>query len=196
MSADDKARWNEKYTHRSHSWETPDDFLSEAYGRFLAGTTPGRALDVAGGAGRHSLWLAQRGWQVDLVDVSDVGAALARQKANSAGVTIHTRVLDLGETASADLGTEQYDLIVIFFFLRRQLFPAILSALRPGGGLIYKTYTIAQLRFDKGPRDAEFLLEPDELRQAFSQMEILHYREAVVGGKAVVEFVGKNLVIG
>jgi len=128
------------------------------------------------------------------VDVSDVGTALARQKAEAAGVTLHTRVLDLGGAASADLGTEQYDLIVIFFYLRRQLFPAILSALKPGGCLIYKTYTIAQLQFDKGPRDAEFLLEPDELRQAFSQMGILHYREAVVGGKAVVELVGKNLV--
>src|SRR6267378_291026 len=191
MSADDQVRWNEKYRHGSHSWETPDDFLSEAYGRFLAGTTPGRALDVAGGAGRHSLWLAERGWQVDLVDVSDVGTALAREKANSAGVTIHTRVLDLGEATSADLGTEQYDLIVIFFYLRRQLFPAILAALRPGGCLIYKTYTIAQLQFDKGPRDAEFLLQPDELRKVFGQMEILHYREAVAAGKAVVELVGK-----
>jgi len=191
MSADDQVRWNEKYRHRSHSWETPDDFLSEAYERFLAGTTPGRALDVAGGAGRHSLWLAERGWQVDLMDVSDVGTALAREKANSAGVTIHTRVLDLGEATSADLGTEQYDLIVIFFYLRRQLFPAILAALRPGGCLIYKTYTIAQLQFDKGPRDAEFLLQPDELRKVFGQMEILHYREAVAAGKAVVELVGK-----
>jgi tellurite methyltransferase len=191
MSADDQARWNEKYRHGSHSWETPDDFLSDAYERFLAGTTPGRALDVAGGAGRHSLWLAQRGWQVDLLDVSDVGAAMAREKADAAGVTIHTEVLDLGEAAGVDLGFQQYDLIVIFFYLRRRLFPAISSALKPGGCLVYKTYTIAQLQFDKGPRDAEFLLDPDELRQAFSQMEILHYREAVVGGKAVVELVGR-----
>jgi|SRR6267142_1836517 len=191
MSAEDQARWNEKYRHRPQSWETPDDFLSEAYERFLAGTTPGRALDVAGGAGRHSLWLAQRGWQVDLLDVSDVGAAMAREKAVAAGVTIHTEVLDLGEAAGVNLGLQQYDLIVIFFYLRRRLFPAILSALKPGGCLIYKTYTIAQLQFDKGPRDAEFLLQPNELRQAFDQMEILHYREAIAGGKAVVELVGK-----
>jgi SAM-dependent methyltransferase len=191
MSADDKARWNEKYREGSHSWDFPDDFLSETHERFLAGVTPGRALDVAGGAGRHSLWLAQRGWDVTLLDVSDVGAAMAREKAAAAGVTIHTEVLDLGEAAGAELGLQRYDLIVIFFYLRRQLFPAILAALRPGGCLIYKTYTIAQLQFDKGPRDPEFLLQPDELRQAFGPMEILHYREAVVGGKAVVEFVGK-----
>lgn len=194
MSADDKARWNEKYTRGSHSWETPDDFLPEAYERFLTGMKPGRALDLAGGAGRHSIWLAQRGWQVDLADVSDVGTALACQKADDASLTIHARVVDLGEASGADLGTQQYDLIVIFFYLRRQLFPAILSALRPGGFLIYKTYTIGQLQFDKGPREAEFLLEPDELRRAFCQMEILHYRE-VVEEKAVVEFVGRNLVI-
>jgi tellurite methyltransferase len=192
MSSDDKIRWDEKYRHGSHSWETPDDFLAEAYERFLADAAPGRALDLAGGAGRHSLWLAQRGWRVDLVDVSEVGTAIAEEKATAAGVKLHTRVLDLSEAGSADLGFQQYDLIVIFFYLRRQLFPAIRAALKPSGLLIYKTYTVAQLQFDKGPRDAEFLLEPDELRRAFSSMEILHYRE-VVEEKAVVEFVGKNL---
>src|SRR5258708_24021733 len=105
MSADDKTRWNEKYTHGSHSWETPDDFLSEAYERFLAGAKPGRALDLAGGAGRHSLWLAQCGWQVDLLDVSGLGAAMARQKTHAAGRAVHTEVLDLGETG-ADLGVQ------------------------------------------------------------------------------------------
>src|SRR5258708_18096543 len=89
MSADDKARWNEKYTHRSHSWETPDDFLSETYGRFLAGTTPGRALDLAGGAGRHSLWLAPPGWPGGFLDCFDVGSPPAPPKGEaSAGATL------------------------------------------------------------------------------------------------------------
>ncbi|MBZ5525890.1 MAG: methyltransferase domain-containing protein [Acidobacteriia bacterium] len=190
MPLDDKTRWNEKYTQGSHSWETPDDFLAQAYEKFLEGAEPGRALDIAGGAGRHSLWLAQRGWQVTLLDVSDVGVALAQKKARAAGVAIDARVADLHADA-ADLGGP-YDLIVVFFFLHRPLFPAILKSLKPGGHLIYKTYTIDQLQFDKGPRDAEFLLQHGELQKAFEGVDMLHYREEIAEEKAVVEMAARQ----
>jgi SAM-dependent methyltransferase len=191
MSIDDQTRWNEKYTQGSHSWETPDDFLAEAYAKFMEGAAPGHALDLAGGAGRHSLWLAERGWQVTLLDVSDVGVALAQRKTQDAAVSLDARVADLHE-AGADLGGP-YDLIVVFFFLHRPLFPAMLKALSPGGCVIYKTYTIGQMQFDKGPRDAEFLLQYGELQKAFSELEMLHYREAVSGERAVVEMVGRKI---
>ena len=191
MPTDDKSRWNEKYTQGSHSWETPDDFLAQAYEKFVEGAAPGRALDLAGGAGRHSLWLARRGWQVTLLDVSDVGVSLAQTKAREAGVSLDARVADLHD-AGAALGGP-YDLIVVFFFLHRPLFPAILKALKPGGHLIYKTYTIGQLQFDKGPRDAEFLLQYGELQKSFSELEMLHYREMVTEEeKAVVEMVARK----
>jgi tellurite methyltransferase len=190
MSQSDQTRWNEKYTQGSHSWETSDDFLGQAYAKFVEGAVPGRALDLAGGAGRHSIWLAQRGWQVTLLDVSDVGVALAQRKAQDAGVFLDARVADLHK-AGADLGGP-YDLIVVFFFLHRPLFPAMLKALKPGGHLIYKTYTIGQMQFDKGPRDAEFLLQYGELQKAFSELEILHYREGITEEKAVVEMIARK----
>ncbi|HWZ46520.1 MAG TPA: class I SAM-dependent methyltransferase [Candidatus Saccharimonadales bacterium] len=200
MSTDDQVRWNGKYTQNPQSWETADDFLEPAYVMVMEDSVPGRALDIAGGAGRHSVWLAQRGWQVTMLDISDAGVDLARKKAQAAGVEIDARVADLsGGPMEAPFGVPDlggsYGLIVVFFFLHRTLFPAILQALKPGGHLIYKTYTIDQLQFDQGPRDAEFLLQHGELLEAFRDTQVLQYREVVTAGeKAVVEMVArKNL---
>ena len=79
MERDDKTFWNRKYREGSHTSMEPDPFLVSAYSEFLAYNVPGYALDVAGGVGRHALWLAERGWKVRLVDVSEVGIELARR---------------------------------------------------------------------------------------------------------------------
>ena len=70
---------------------------------------------------------------------------LAREKLGVARdrAMLNTEALDLN--AMSDLGRDQYDLIVVFYFLRRELFPALVSALKPGGILIYRTYTIDRM---------------------------------------------------
>jgi SAM-dependent methyltransferase len=200
MERDEKALWNQKYREGSHSWLTPDPFLESAYSEFLAGVTPGKALDVAGGAGRHALWLAQRGWQVKLVDISDVGVKIAQERfsAQPGAAVVHgsleTQVMDLNSVR--DFGREQYDLILVFFFLQRELFPALIAALKPGGFLIYRTYTIEQQKFKGGPSHPMHLLQPNELLRAFAELRVLHYRETA-REKAVAEFIGqKFLAVG
>ena len=90
-----------------------------------------------------------------------------------------------------DLGCEQYDLVLVFFFLQRELFPALAAALKPGGTLIYKTYTTAQKDFPGGPSHPMFLLKPNELLRAFSSLRVLHYHETV-REKGVAELVGRK----
>src|SRR5881392_844639 len=127
MEHDERTLWNKKYSEGSHASLEPDPFLLSAWSEFLKDIVPGKALDVAGGVGRHALWLAERGWKVKLVDVSEVGIELARR--NIAGRLnipsaarepyhrVETEVLDL--TSVHDLGHEQYDLILVFFYLQR-----------------------------------------------------------------------------
>jgi hypothetical protein len=78
-----------------------------------------------------------------------------------------------------DLGHEQYDLVLVFFYLQRELFPAIFAALRPGGWLIYKTYTTRQRQLGGGPQNPDYLLKPGELQHAFQSMNVLRYQEQV-----------------
>lgn len=203
MESEEKNRWDTRYTESPESWNEPDDFLKRAYAEFLTTVPPGRALDLAGGAGRNSIYLLHHGWQVKLMDISEVGLALARRKAldvssrSSAqprAAALHsnpleTELVDLNTIS--DLGMNQYDLVVVFYFLRRELFPALVRALKAGGFLIYRTYTIDRMKVPGGPDDPRYLLQPNELLRAFSALRVLHYRETTEG-KAAAELVGRK----
>jgi SAM-dependent methyltransferase len=198
---DEKTLWNQKYAEASHGSLAPDPFLLSAYSEYLNETKPDSGLDVAGGVGRHSLWLAERGWKVKLVDISGVGVNLAqenfhqRQGLHLMGGTqtpvreLETQVLDLSQIH--DLGHEQYDLILVFFYLQRSLFPALISALRPAGFLIYKTYTTESKRLGCGPSHPMYLLQPNELLHAFQSLRILHYHETTKE-KGIAELVAQK----
>ena len=200
MDIDEKSSWNQKFSAGSHTSLDPDPFLVSAYDEFLSGQPHGSALDVAGGAGRHSIWLAQRGWRTRLLDISDVGVGLAERNASRAlgpvrkEFLINAEVADLNQTQ--ELGVEQYDLVLVFFYLRRELFPALITALKPGGFLIYKTYTTDQQRFadgalKSGPSHPMFLLQPNELLEAFQSLRVLHYHETI-HGKGIAELVAQK----
>ncbi|HET9167454.1 MAG TPA: class I SAM-dependent methyltransferase, partial [Candidatus Angelobacter sp.] len=179
MATDEKSSWNKKYSEGSHTSLDPDPFLVSVYDEFLFGTSPGLALDVAGGVGRHAIWLAQRGWRVGLLDISEVGIQQAKENMTRTGTvsSISVEVCDLN--SMQDMGREQYDLVVVFFYLQRELFPALAASLKPGGFLIYKTYTTEQKNFPGGPSHPMFLLEPNELLRVFSSLRILHYHETL-----------------
>jgi tellurite methyltransferase len=203
MKQDEKTLWNRKYSEGSYSPE-PDPFFVSAYSEFIAGSEPGSALDVAGGTGRHARWLAERGWKVKLVDISEVGLELARKNLTArtgpeitnlpthqlaAAAKIDFEVRDL--EADNSLGKDVFDLVLVFLYLQRSLFPALISALKPGGFLLYKTYTVEQRRFSGGPSHPMHLLEPNELLRAFASLRILHYHETACG-KGVAELVARR----
>jgi tellurite methyltransferase len=201
MEPEEKIKWDARYKERPEAWLEPDEFLVSSYDQFLQSQPAGLALDLAGGAGRNSTYLLERGWNVTLMDISQVGLGLAREKASSlenrmaqppsavALGSLHTEHADLN--AITDLGTDRYDLIVAFYFLRRELFPALISALKPGGILIYRTYTIDRMNVAGGPGDPAYLLQPDELRQAFNSLDVLYYNETKTG-KAAAELVARK----
>src|SRR5262249_695847 len=143
-----------------------------------------------GGVGRHALWLANNGWDVTVAEVSGLALAKLEQHAAARNVTVKPLLTDLSTPAGRKLiAPASYDLIPVFFYLERKLFPVLLKALRPGGFLIYKTYTVDQLRFPGGPRHPLHLLKHNELLRAFRSLRVLHYRETVKD-KGVAEFVG------
>jgi 2-polyprenyl-3-methyl-5-hydroxy-6-metoxy-1,4-benzoquinol methylase len=198
MELDEKTSWNKKYSEGSHTSLEPDPLLVTAYDEFLTARPPGAMLDVAGGVGRHAIWLAKRGWRARLLDISEVGIGLAEKNASRALGPVAKEFLITAEVADLnsvqDLGREEYDVVLVFYYLQRELFPALISALKPGGLLIYKTYTTEQQRCSgglskSGPSHPMFLLEPNELLRAFQPLRILHYHETITE-KGVAELVG------
>ena len=139
-STEERHRWNQKFRDASgtKTWTEPDEFLIRAFSEFVRLAFPrgGTALDLAGGAGRNTIWLANQGWEVTLIDISDTGIEQAKQHAGSLASHIHFVIDDLtGFKASQT----QFDVVMAFFYLDRKIFPEITKAVKPGGLLIYKT---------------------------------------------------------
>jgi rhodanese-related sulfurtransferase len=153
----------------------PAPFLEQILPRLLDTVSGGRVLDLAAGAGREAVFLALHGFVVEAVD-NDRGI-LARAEALAArnGVAIRGMVRNL-ERQDAALGEAAYEVITVFRFLHRPLFPAIAAALAPGGFLVYETYRRGQERFGR-PKHPRFLLDDGELSFAFPGLTVEQYEE-------------------
>ena len=165
------AQWDERFRQGSHDEADPDPFLVRSADAWdlLEGR---EAADIACGAGRNAAFLAESGFPVTAVDFSAEALRLAQARAAS----IRPLQLDL-ESLGLDLGENVFDLACVFRFLHRPLFPALRRAVKPGGLLVYHTYTTDQLQFEGGPRDPRHLLEPGELLRQFSEWRVLRYEE-------------------
>lgn len=188
---DERAAWNRRYQQGSHAKREPDPFLLAAYDEFIAPEFPngGRALDIAGGLGRNAFWLAERGWQVTLVDISEVGIAQAQAEAIRRKVRMEFVVADLQHYRPE---RHRYHLVVVFFYLERRLFPALQAALRPGGILVYRTYTELAHKLGRGPGHPMYFLKTNELLHAFPNLQVVHYRESI-RERGIAELVARKL---
>ena len=184
---DERQTWNRRYAEGEHMAFEPDPFLLAAYDDFIHPHFPkgGSALDVAGGLGRHAIWLAELRWRVTVVDISEIAFKKAQKKAEERGVKIEFLVRDL-RTYQPE--REHYDLVLVFYYLQRELLHDVVQALKPGGLLIYKSYTHEQQNFAKGPKNPVQLLKDNELLHSFPSLRTLYYRE-IVQEKAVAELV-------
>lgn len=122
------------------------------------------------------MYLAALGFDVDAVDISDVAIDALRVAAAVHGLSVHPRRMDLEQGA---LPIARYDVIVQINYLQRDLFGALAQALKPGGLLLLETFTRADAEELANGLDSRFLLEHNELPSAFSDLQVLHHREAV-----------------
>jgi tellurite methyltransferase len=163
--------WDERYRKGEHAFTHPHRLLVKAVEQI----SPGRALDIACGAGRHSIYLAGQGWDVTAVDSSKVGIRLTQQRAAEAGVNVATQRADL-ERGEYVIESESYDLICDFYYLQRDLFESIKNGVRRGGMFVASIHIVDD-EPDAHPMNPAFLLEPNELKQLFAGWQIDHYHE-------------------
>ena len=127
--SDQQDKWNKKYLAGSHSSSVATPLLVQQ-AKFLP--EQGRALDVAGGAGRHAIWLAEQGLDVTLADFSPVALEIAQQRSDNADVSIRTVQRDI-EAEGIPAGP--WDVIVSCYFLWRPLYESYPQQLSKGGRL-------------------------------------------------------------
>jgi len=191
MVKSDQKRWDERFKEKRFA-------LGERANAFLIrhmGLLPkGKALDIATGEGKNAVFLAQHGFDVDGVDISEVGLKKAENLAREFGVEIHTVLADLD---TYQIEKQCYDLIANFYFLNRSLIPKIKRGLKRGGMVIFETYLLEQRALSTvGPKNPKYFLKPNELLSLFKGFRILIYREGIFkeGGrrKAIASLIAQK----
>ena len=175
-SRDERAHWEARYAETDEERDrAPSPWIID---RALALPPDTLFVDVAGGAGRHAVSLAKAGRHVVLVDFVEraVRRAMGRHR-GTLGVVADVRALPI-RTGSAGA-------IICVNFLDRSIFAALAGALAPGGVLLYETFTIAHLDLvrrgrARGPRNAAYLLQPNEVLGLVAPLVVQEHDEATV----------------
>jgi len=182
-------RWEERFAIDEYLFgESPNGYLASK-----ASLLPrdGRALSIADGEGRNSVWLAEQGLTVDAFDFSPTGVAKAQRLARKRGAHVHfavSEMFDWNWTPSA------YDLVAAIFiqFLtpaeRERVFSLVKRTLKPGGLFVLQGYRLEQLNYGTGgPPEPDQLYTESMIRAALQDMDIVElvsYDEQIKEGNA------------
>jgi SAM-dependent methyltransferase len=155
----------------------PSPFLLERLEAVAAAAALGPVVDVACGAGRHALALARRGTTAVGVDRDGVRLRELARRARRESLPLRLVRADLEAAPSLPWGSSRAGGLLVFRYLHRPLCAALAQSLRPGGLLLYETFTRAQRALGWGPRRDAVLLEAGELPLLFPQLEPLRFEE-------------------
>jgi SAM-dependent methyltransferase len=159
-----KERWDKQFAGDLRNLNRePSALLVSA----IAGRKPGKALDLGTGQGRNAIYLAERGWTVTGVDLSDV--AIDHAKKNAAARNVHIDAI-VGDLDVFDFGKEQWDLIASFYMhswhdrSKTDVAARIYEALKPGGLVVMEGFARPEVPFG---------FDAGQLRQAFGRFRVL-----------------------
>ena len=172
MSKTDRQRWDRRYSCADHR-------PSSEPARFLIESLPlipiGKALVVACGLGRNALALAESGFQVDAFDISAVAIERAKEASDQRELDVNWRIVDLDQV---ELEIGAYDLITVFRYVNRPLWPRLVEALAPNGWLTMEIHLRTSTEVS-GPQSDGFRVAPQEVLRAFDQLRIVSYEESI-----------------
>jgi 2-polyprenyl-3-methyl-5-hydroxy-6-metoxy-1,4-benzoquinol methylase len=185
---DIREKWNDRY--RAATGERQAARVLRENLHLLPGD--GRALDLACGLGANALLLAAQGLEVEAWDIADVPVAALQEVASRRRLPVRAQVRDVQANPP---GPGTFDVIVVSYFLERDIVPDLIQALMPGGLIYYQTFTRQRVS-GRGPQQEEFRLDDQELLQLFSGLQVLFYREEGCVGDVQKGFRDEAMFIG
>lgn len=172
----DSQQWDERYGGEEFEWSVhPNQFVVAE----LAGLLPGRALDLAAGEGRNSVWLAQQGWTVTAVDFSRVGLAKGQKLAAARGVPGGQLTWVVADLAGYCPDREAFELVLVAYLqvsaaLRARVLAGAAAALVPGGTLLVVGHDLANLTEGTGgPQDPAVLYTPEAITAELAGLQVV-----------------------
>lgn len=170
-----KTKWNSKYQSRLN-----ENVLEPAVNPRLANLSSylsgSKALDLACGLGGNSLFLANKNYHVEAVDISEVAVNFLKDKALQSLLTINPRVCDLTDLSHLAWKNDSFDLIVITYYLDRRLFPLVKNLIKEGGYFFMETYFLSKTG-TKEEISSQYKLQPKELLSEFKDWSVVFFEE-------------------
>jgi len=185
MSQADRDKWNQRYRDGAYvARKHPSALLVEWLPKLASGGGTPRALDIACGSGRNSVYLARQGWHVCAVDISEVALAQLAATAEQESLDIRCiqRDLEAGEPRVEDLAADgPFDLGLVIRYTNLSLISRLSEVLGPGGCLVAESHLMTDPDADVvGPSDQRFRVAPGDLRSAARGLEVVEYHEGIV----------------
>jgi SAM-dependent methyltransferase len=172
----DSQQWDERYSGTEFEWTTrPNQFVAAE----LADLPPGRALDLAAGEGRNTVWLAERGWRVTAVDFSRVGLEKGRKLSAARGVDEAHVEWIVADLCDYEPERDFYDLALIAYLqvsaeVRAAVLARAAAALAPGGTAFVVGHDLTNLTEGVGgPQEPGVLYTPEAIRAELPGLRIL-----------------------
>ena len=171
---EDKIKWDTKYRKKRELLRPRE--ASEVLMRYAFQGEGMRALDLACGAGRNTIYLAQERYEVDAVDIAEIALDALRVDASQRGLAVYISPL-VQDLDSYIPSSEAYDIIVMSNFLDRALLERTKEGLKRGGLYIVETY-MGDLINEKKESNVDNLLKKEELKSIFKEgYEVIYYDE-------------------
>lgn len=189
MPGSDAEKWDTRYRTGGHDRNTPARVLAD-FQHLLP--EKGTALDLACGTGANAMLLAKKGLDTTAWDISVEALKKLSARANAAALNIRMENRDV---VTAPPSAETFDVIVVSYFLERDLFPYLIDALRTGGLLFYQTF-IRDKTDETGPGNPVYLLAVNELLCLCASLRILYYHEEGTVGNTKSGFRNEAMLIG
>ena len=182
MNQSSQKKWNERYRKGAYGTRThPSALLTEWLPKLQNHTRQLRAVDIASGTGRNSIYLAQHGWQVDAFDISEVALELLEKKSYSRKLPITCFHQDCEDTENQGdyLIDDEYNLAIMIRYTNLSLIRNLYRALKVGGHLIVEEHLVTNKKVI-GPQNPKFRVPPQSLYDAAGKLKILSYHEGLV----------------
>jgi SAM-dependent methyltransferase len=162
--------WNKRYAENEMVFGyKPNQFFKLFIDLHISGTL----LLPAEGEGRNAVYAAEKGWQVDAFDFSEMAKEKALKYASKKNVNINYYLQDIAEF----IATKQYDAVALCYvhlpeLLRNKFHQEIYKAVKPGGFILLEGYTKNQLQYNSGgPKDIDMLYVKADICKDFPLLD-------------------------
>lgn len=182
--------WNERYAGDGYLFGKEPVLSLKNY---LSHLKPGKAIDIAMGEGRNSVFLAQHGFTVEGIDCASAAVQKAQKLAQEKNVSFEAKTQNLDFFL---MPLMRYDTILMTYYKPlARFFSEIRRGLVLGGTFLLEAYTTEHLRHQKTPNpniDFEECYKPNEVLSHLKEFQILLYKEIPEGSAHTVQVIARK----